>query len=255
MISADTDDAPNWVDLSTSDREAAIEFYRALLGWTITRSETPMGTYAIGAVGDLEVGGNMEQASAEGMPPTWTVFFSTADVDATAARAQAAGGSVLQPAFDLPAARIAVVADPTGGMFGLISSPRPSGAYLDQGPGTVSWVELLTRDPRAAEPFYATVFGWQAATSSPGGDAYTMFTLDDDPVAGMMMMPDQVPAEVPAYWSVYFAVEDLPATVARTIELGGEVIAPAMEIGTGRFTVLEDPQGAVFSLLEHTATT
>lgn len=251
MIGAGTYGAANWVDLSTSDVEAAIEFYRGLLGWTVTRTETPMGMYAIGAVGDLQVGGMMEPLPAEGMPPTWTVFFYVEDVDTTAATVQAAGGSVLQPAFDLPDARIAVVADPTGGMFGIISGPRPAGVYLDQGPGTVSWVELLTRDPQAAEPFYGEVFGWKAETNLQGGAAYTMFMLDGDQVAGMMMMPDQVPAEVPAYWSVYFAVEDIEATVARTTELGGGVIAPPMDAGGGRFTVLEDPQGAVFSLLEH----
>jgi uncharacterized protein len=250
MIGADTYGAPNWVDLSTSDVEGAIEFYSTLLGWTVTRSETPMGVYAIGAVGDLEVGGMMEPLPADDMPPTWTVFFYVEDVDTTAATVQAAGGSVLQPAFDLPAARVAVVADPTGGMFGIIGGPPPAGAYLDQGPGTVSWVELLTRDPRGAEPFYAEVFGWTAGSNSADEGTYTMFTLDGDSVAGMMMMPDQVPADVPAYWSVYFAVDDLEATVARATERGGSVIAPPMTIGGSRFTVLEDPQGAVFSLLE-----
>lgn len=253
MIDAGTYGAPNWVDLSTSDVEAAISFYSTLFEWTVTRSETPMGMYAIGAVGALEVGGMMEPVPADGMPPMWTVFFYVEDVDATVSTVAAAGGSVLQSPFDLPDARIAVVADPTGGMFGLISGPRPEGVYLDRGPGTVGWVELLTRDPQGAEPFYAEVFGWKAETSLHGGVAYTMFTLDDDQVAGMMMMPDTVPAEVPAYWSVYFAVDDVEATVARTTELGGSVIAPPMEIASGRFAVLEDPQGAVFSLLEATS--
>jgi uncharacterized protein len=250
MITAETDGAPNWVDLSTSDVEAAIEFYRALFGWTVTCSETPLGMYAIGAVDDLEVGGMMAQVGAEGMPPMWTVFFRVEDVDRTAAAVEAAGGSVLEPGFDLPAARIAVVADPTGGMFGIISGPRAAGTYLNRGPGTVNWVELLTRDPEAAEPFYGEVFGWKASTDGQDGMPYTMFALHDDPVAGMMMMPDAVPAEVPAYWSVYFATEDIEASVDRATDLGGSVIATTMDAGGGRFVVLEDPQGAVFSLLE-----
>jgi uncharacterized protein len=252
MISAGTYGAPNWVDLSTSDVEGAIDFYATLLGWTVARSDTPMGMYAIGAVGDLEVAGMMQHVPAEGMPPLWTVFFYVEDVDATAATVQAAGGAVLQPAFDLPDARIAVVADPTGGMFGIISGPRPSGVYLDRGTGTVRWVELLTRDPHAVASFYAEVFGWKAETDLRSPVAYTMFTLDGDEVAGMMMMPDQVPADVPAYWSVYFAVADAGAAVARTAELGGSVVAPPMDTGEGTFAVLEDPQGAVFSILDTT---
>ena len=255
MISAGTHGAPTWMDLSTSDVEAAIAFYRDLLGWRIARHDTPMGMYAIGAIGELEVAGMMQHVPAAGMPPTWTVFLDVQDVDTTAATVQAAGGSVLQPPLDLTAARIAVVADPTGGMFGIISGPRPTGAYLDQGAGTVGWVELLTRDERGAEPFYAEVFGWKAVTDGQDEMAYTMFMLGDDPVAGMMLMPDEVPAEVPAYWSVYFVVEDLEAAVVRTTELGGSVIAPPMDAGGQRFVVLEDPQGAVFSLIEHPAVT
>jgi uncharacterized protein len=255
MIDAGTHGAPNWMDLSTSDVEAAIAFYGTLFGWSIARRDTPLGMYAIGAVGELEIAGMMQHVPAPGMPPLWTVFLRVEDVDATAVAVHAAGGSVLQPAFDLPDARIAVVADPTGGMFGIISGPRPEGVYLDQGPGTVAWVELLTRDPRAAEPFYAEVFGWKTQESEADSEmGYTMFLLDDDPVAGLMLMPAEIPAEVPAYWSVYFAVEDLEAGVARTTELGGSVIAPPMAAGDERFVVLEDPQGAVFGLLEHPAT-
>lgn len=247
-----THGTPAWMDLSTSDVEAAIGFYTALLGWTVTRAQTPMGLYAIGAVGELEVGGMMEPVPVEGMPAFWTVFFTVDDVDATVAAVEAAGGTVLEPAFDLPDARIAVVADPTGATFGLIRGLRADGAYLDQGPGTVRWVELLTRDLAAAETFYAQLFGWKATTD--GGDdeggGYTIFSLDDAELTGMMLMPEQVPAEVPAYWSAYFAVGDVAASVARSAELGGSVVVAPMEVDGDRFAVLEDPQGAVFGLLQ-----
>ena len=68
------------------------------------------------------------------MPPTWTVFFYVENVDTTAVTVQAAAGSILEPAFDLPDVHISVVADPTGGTFGIISGPLPVGTYLDQGP-------------------------------------------------------------------------------------------------------------------------
>jgi uncharacterized protein len=254
VVSADTSGAPTWVELSTSDVDAAIGFYRALLGWAVTRSETPGGRYALVAVGDLEIGGMLGHVADEGVWPTWTVFFQVADVDASTAAVLAAGGSVLQPAIDVPAARIAVVADPTGGILGVRSGSRPTVGYLDQGPGTVAWVELLTRDPQATEPFYTEVFGWKAASSLTGGTAYTTFTLEDEQVAGMMLMPDEVPAEVPAYWSMYVGVEDVEASVARAIELGGGVIAPPMNADGRWFAVLEDPQGAVFGVLELTGT-
>ena len=254
MIASGTYGTPNWVELVTPDVEAAIAFYGPLLGWSITRGGTAEGTYATATVGDLDVAGMLEHVPTQGVPPTWTVFLHVEDVDETAEVVRAAGGAVLRPVADLPAARVGVVTDPTGGTFGIGGGRGPAGTYLDQGAGTVSWIELLTRDPRTAEPFYATVFGWRADTDPQGEVAYTVFSLDDEPVAGMMMMPDEVPAEVPAYWFVYFAVYDLEAAVARTLELGGGVIAPPMGAGEGRFVVLEDAQGAVFGLLEFPVT-
>ncbi|MEA2058801.1 MAG: hypothetical protein U9O63_08775, partial [Actinomycetota bacterium] len=57
----------------------------------------------------------------------------------------------------------------------------------------------MNRDPAAAESFYATVFDWKAETEVTEGTTYTTFRLDDDPVAGMMMMPDQIGPDVPGH--------------------------------------------------------
>jgi predicted enzyme related to lactoylglutathione lyase len=62
-------------------------------------------------------------------------------------------------------------------------------------------------------------------------------------------MGDDFPAEVPPHWGVYFAVDDCDATVAKTKELGGQVVADAMDIPAGRFAGLVDPQGASFSVI------
>jgi predicted enzyme related to lactoylglutathione lyase len=59
-----------------------------------------------------------------------------------------------------------------------------------------------------------------------------------------MTMPDMVPAEVPSYWAVYFAVEDCDASFARATELGAEGFLPPMEMGPGRFAGVTDPTGA-----------
>ncbi len=96
------------------------------------------------------------------------------------------------------------------------------------------------------------MFGWKAVTDVTEGTAYTMFKLDDDGVAGMMRMPDQVPAEAPAHWSIYFTVEDCLAAEKKVMALGGEVLRPTADIGLGRFAVVADPYGAKFNLLEFT---
>ena len=62
--------------------------------------------------------------------------------------------------------------------------------------------------------------------------------------------------DMPPHWSVYFAVEDCDASTATATRLGGSVLTPPTDIpGVGRFAVLRDPQGAIFSVLEAAAPT
>ena len=113
-------------------------------------------------------------------------------------------------------------------------------------PGAVCWVEVLTREPAVAERFYGAVFGWSAAAE----DGYTTLSLDGEPVAGLLPMPPEVPAEAPAFWAVYFAVSDAAETERRAVELGGAVVVPTRAAGPGHFAVLADPTGATFDVMD-----
>ena len=162
MIKAGIHGAVTWVDLSTPNISGAEAFYSELLAWDeVEKSDTPTGVYHIGKVGDHQVGGMMEQGpELAGMPATWTTFFYTDDIDATVARVPELGGTVATPPFEIPDARIAVIADPTGGMFGLFAGPPIEGEYYATTPGAVCWVDLLTWDIAKAGPFYEGLFGW-----------------------------------------------------------------------------------------------
>lgn len=136
-------------------------------------------------------------------------------------------------------------------MFGLLSGIPQEETWLSRDRGAVRWTELLSRDPAAAETFYAVLFGWKATTDL-GGVPYTTFELDDAPVAGMMLMPDTVPAEAPSHWSVYFAVDDCGEAATTTAELGGRVLLEPRRVGTETFAVLADPTGATFNVMADT---
>lgn len=250
MIGVETYGTPTWVDLSTPDLDAAASFYTALLGWNIEAHHLPTGEYRIGVAAGHQVGGMMASPGQAASMAMWTVLFRVADVDATVSAVDGAGGEILEAPFDLPAARLAIVADPTGAIFGVISHASPTEAWLSSAPGAVCWVELLTRDVPAAIAFYATVFGWSDTTETFGDVAYTTFALDGDPVAGGMRMPAEVPDEVPGGWSAYFAVEDCAASERRSVELGGQVLRSTAPVDDGHFAVLVDPQGASFQLMD-----
>jgi predicted enzyme related to lactoylglutathione lyase len=196
-----------------------------------------MGHYTILRKDGKTVAGNMA-VMMEGQPSAWTSYVSIDDADATTDLARKAGAAVFVEPMDVSdIGRMAVVADPTG-------------AELANEPGSFVWSELNTRDVPSAKAFYTEVFGWNANDMDMGGMSYTEWRLGEKPVAGMQAMPDMVPAEVPAHWLVYFAVDDTDATVSRAATAGAATLLPPMDIPPGRFAVLSDPDGAAFAVIK-----
>lgn len=244
---------PCWADLSTPDQDAAGEFYGGLFGWAVKEGEDPEATggYREAWLDGRAVGGVMSLMQ-EGQPTAWMPYIASDDVDATAARAREAGGSVLAgPMSVLDFGRMAVLADPAGAVFGVWQAGKNVGWDVRDEPGAPTWVELNTRDVEGAAAFYGTVFGWEFDRRGlGGGEGYTTLKLNGAEVGGALDQAERgVPAEVPPYWAVYFAVEDADAAVARAGELGGGVMLAPFEVPVGRMALLTDPHGALFAVI------
>lgn len=244
-------DRPAWIDLSTSDQPASQEFYARVFGWTYEVSPDPQyGGYAIARTGDQDVAG-IGVAQSPDQPTAWSVYIGTPDADDLCRRVAAAGGTVIASAFDVgDAGRMAVFQDPAGAFISGWQ-PRTMEGFGTAVANTFGWAELNARGIDAAIPFYRTVFGWtQRTTPMPDSPPYTEFLLDGASVAGGMEMSPMVPAEVPSYWMVYFAVADVDASFAAVLAAGGrEMLAPT-DFAGGRFAVVGDPQGAAFGLMK-----
>ncbi len=244
---------PSWVDLSSPDLDASAAFYGSLFGWDCTEAGDPAetGGYRMFEKGGRVVAGLGPLQENSG-PPSWTTYVSVADVDATATAITDAGGTVLVPPMDvMEAGRMLVALDPTGAAFSVWQPNQHIGASLVNEPGSLSWNELNTRDPEAAESFYRAVFGWTGNHNDMGdGSTYTEWQLDGRSVGGMIDMRGRVPDQIPAHWLTYFAVDDTDATVATVTERGGSVMVPAMDIEPGRFAVVADPNGAFFAVMK-----
>jgi predicted enzyme related to lactoylglutathione lyase len=185
-----------------------------------------------------------------GIPPHWQSYVTVADVDATAAAVPKAGGTVLAGPFDvMDAGRMAVLADPTGAVIAAWQPKNHIGAELVNEHGTLTWNELMSPDIPKASKFYKAVFGWDAETSEGQGMTYTEFKLDGQSIAGGMAPPME---GIPPVWGVYFAVDDADATMAEATKRGATVLNGPIDIPIGRFAVMMDPQGAVFSVIKLT---
>ncbi|MCK4655814.1 MAG: VOC family protein [candidate division Zixibacteria bacterium] len=116
--------------------------------------------------------------------------------------------------------------------------------------GTFCWNELMTRDTAAAAKFYTELLGWKAVDSGMEGMKYTFWKAGDKEAGGMMEMPAEIPVQVPPHWMTYVAVDDVDALAAKVEGLGGKVLNPVMDIPkVGRFRIVQDPTGAVLSLM------
>jgi predicted enzyme related to lactoylglutathione lyase len=116
--------------------------------------------------------------------------------------------------------------------------------------GRFCWYELMTNDQPAAARFYGELFGWQFEKSPNPAHNYTLIKVNGKPSAGVMDQPPQCKAMSPA-WGIYICVTNADETAAKVLKLGGKVFAGPQDIpDVGRFAVLQDPQGAVFMILQ-----
>lgn len=116
--------------------------------------------------------------------------------------------------------------------------------------GRFVWHELMTSDPAAAMAFYPTFMGWGTMPWEDG--SYTMWMRGEQPVGGVMLMPDEVKASgAPPHWLTYMSTPDCDASAAKVGRLGGAIYKAPWDIpGIGRIAVAADPQGAVFCLYQ-----
>jgi len=109
-----------WDELLTTEVDDAKRFYGEVFGWT--SKDMPMGstTYTMfKRAGDTDAGGLMQRPD-ENIPPNWTTYIATPDVDATVAKARDLGATILGEPRDIPnMGRYAIVQDPTGAVFGV----------------------------------------------------------------------------------------------------------------------------------------
>jgi uncharacterized protein len=244
---------PCWVELSSPDLDASIEFYGALFGWDVPESENPeqTGGYRLAALGGSPTAGMMPQMQ-EGQPVAWTTYVSVEDAEATAAAVTDVGGTVMaEPMEVMDLGKMAIFADPTGAVFGVWQPGTFAGAGLVNEPGAIAWNELNARDLAAAKEFYGSVFDWGFRDDDMGeAGTYTTILLGERMVGGILDMDARgVPEAVPAHWQVYFGVEDTDATIEAAKGGGGGVMVEPIDIPAGRFAILTDPHGASFAVI------
>ena len=262
---------PCWVDTTQPDPEAALAFYEGVFGWefeNVMPAGAP-GSYHVARIAGGDVAAVSPQPEGTPAGAVWNTYIWVDSADDAAERVWQAGGSVLVEPFDISAAgRSAVVADPEAAAFCLWQPGEHRGARIVNEPGSLNFNGLATRDPETARSFYGSVFGWELLDLGAGGAMWTLpgygeFLEESDPGLRERMVQAGAPEgfadvvatlnpiaaeqpQVPAHWSVTFAVDDADATAERASELGGAVLVAPFDAPWVRMAVIADPQGATF---------
>jgi hypothetical protein len=245
----------SWIDLSTTDPEAAKHFYSELFNWSFVDLPIPDGTpYSMASKNGHNVAALFLMPAAmiaQEIRPHWQTYITVDNLDETLATCEQQGGEIVMPPIDvLDSGQMAVVKDPTGAIANLWQANNHIGAGLVNEPNTFCWAELQTRGAERAIAFYQSVFHWEIMIDEKPPN-YATCSVNGHLNCGIFDMDKiQLSEDIPCRWAVYFNVENFDTSLEQVKQLNGTVIMDPVVIAPGRFAVIADPQGAVFTLMQ-----
>src|SRR5699024_8350827 len=205
-----------WLDLSTTETEAAKTFYSGLFGWEFEDLGESMNHYHLIRTHGALVGGprnvsGMTCPTGDPLPPEWGVYLAVDDADARTAKAAEAGGTVTVPPDAISdSGRMAVVLDATGAPIGLWQTGAPAGYEFTATPGSPVWFELTPRRYDEAAAFHTEVVDAQVvpmAEEMTGPDCgYATNGADESASWGLCDATQTMPEDATG-WPIYLGVD------------------------------------------------
>jgi predicted enzyme related to lactoylglutathione lyase len=247
-----------WYELLTSDDAGAKAFYEAVVGWDMTLSADSPMNYGFITNPDGQMTGGLLQLTADmtanGAQAMWLGYLAVDDCDAAVAAIEGKGGKSLLPAFDLEVGRIAMVADPDGVPFYVMTPKTPEGgggstAFDPMLPGRCGWNELQSANQQGALDFYTGMFGWTLPEPLDMGDfgKYQFIDHGGEMIGAIMQKAPHAPQ---TGWQFYFRVADIDEAADLTLTNGGRITHGPMEVPGGNWVFNGvDPQGVAFALV------
>jgi uncharacterized protein len=244
-----------WFELATTDQNAAKSFYTSLFGWSVV--DNPIGPddfYSIFKLEGRDTGAAYtmrKEQRAQGVPPHWMLYIAVVNADDAVARAAQLGGTVLAPAFDvMDIGRMAVIQDPGGAIFSVWESRLHQGTGIGGVDNTVCWADLSTPHPQRVQEFYSGLFGWELAKDPKDPSGYIHIKNGEHFIGGIPSAEHRNP-NAPPHWLLYFQVAGPEAATGKAAQLGGTVLMPPRKMeNVGTWSIVADPQGAVFALFK-----
>ena len=228
-----------WFDLITHDSNQVRTYYEKLFGWEISEAEGGAGYYLIINKGSM-IGGIAEITDEE--QPAWLGSLSMSNVGKAVGRVTQLGGKILEPAQLVDDRGVmALVEDNTGAAFVLLDTDSRDPVSRPVQLGDWLWTDLFTTDPAAVGDFYKGLAELQLKTISDSNKIPVDELLSNGRArSGVVKIPWK---HITPVWLPYVRVENITATVERSVQLGGRLFFK-FEGGA----ILLDPTGAAFGV-------
>ncbi|MEC3980296.1 VOC family protein [Amycolatopsis sp. H20-H5] len=251
---------PCWIELSCRDEAAAQHFYNGLFGWEFTLQRdpaTPTGRYSIANLNGSAVGGLY--TAAANTATEWTVHISVPHTASAAEWVTHLGGRITLGPMEIPGRGSIVHAIDACGAHVVFWEPSSSWEFVTGVPNTFTGADLNTHDGPAADHFYTKMFNYTCRQL--GNNAaidYAEWLIEHEPVLYRYVMGGEYRPDTPPHWMVYFEVDaarGADAAAGQALMLGGTVVLQPYDTPFGRMTILADPDGAVFAVIDHSRVT
>lgn len=121
--------------------------------------------------------------------------------------------------------------------------------------GAVSWTDLHTTDPDAAQRFYNSLFGWNLTDAgATSRHPYAVAKLQGQSVAGITQLDRDLQTQgAGPHWAVYISVDDVAKRAQLVAKAGGKVLVAPFDVpDVGTMAVVQDPTGATLCLSHFT---
>lgn len=256
---------PLWYELMTTDAAKVAPFYREALGWSVAASGDRLPNGArygmIDRADGSQAGGVLtmsEDMREHGAQPSWLIYINVDDTDEACARARQLGATIqMQPVTMENVGRMAMLTDPQGTLFYVMTPSPPDGSepvgespvFSPTGIGYCAWNELNTQNAAEQEAVYTKLFDWEVTGEMPmpDGHTYKFMNIGDLPLGAISSMK---PENMPSQWLPYFRVADIDAAKGAVEANGGKVEMGPHEVpGDDYIIVGFDPDGAALGLV------
>lgn len=229
-------------EINGTDGQALEKFYSEVFGWHV-QSLPEFGYATIDTHAGDGINGGIGTAQ-EGKPPYVTFYVENPDPEATLAKAESLGATIVMPVTEIGVAKYGQFRDPQGNVLGVVVPAEGPGVSAGDGVA-VDWFEILGPDPSALRAFYSRLFGWDLkGEDSAEWEYYQLDRGTERGIGGGVGgSQDGQPHVTP-----YARVNDLQSYLERAESLGGETAMLPAEAGGITFAQLRDPQGLVFGL-------